>query len=180
MKIIFFLLSSLIIFLSSGCLVFNTISYDVKLNKDKSGTVSLFVNDIKSNAENDSDFESDKKNLFDYMFKSGEFVSAMKKDAGKNIIERNLSIENGKLNGTAVYEFENIIGIENIQYQDGFYYLNLSLEDSIISTNGEIVKSNEFKRIIWDDKMKNLKFEMFSLDLNNASYKELAPYYKKQ
>lgn len=180
MKKIFFLILPLSVFLLNGCLVFNTISYEIKLNDDKSGTVSLFVKDIKSNADNNSDFESDKKNLFEYILKSSEFVSDMKENSGKNIIERNLFLESSRLNGNAKYEFENIIGIENIQHTDGFYYLNLTLEDSVISTNGEVVKSKGYKRILWNDKMKNIKFEMFSLDLNDPSYKELAPYYKKQ
>ena len=175
----FALFSFMIILLIScmnGCLIFNTVSYEIKLNPDKSGTTTVRVNDIRSNAKTDENFEEDKNNLFSYMLKSNEFLESMKKNR-KNIIKRELFLNGDTLMGRAVYKFDNIKGIEGIEYEGGFYYLTLGVDDSVVSTNGEIIKSEDYKRILWDSKINPLKFEMFSFSFDKDPYKKLAPYY---
>ncbi len=163
------------LFLLHGCLVFNTVSYEVKLDDEKSGTVNVQVNDIKSDALNVSELEEDKNQLFNFMLKSDDFIQQLKAE-GKNISDRNLFTSEGKLNGNLSYSFADISSVEGIQYQEPFYYLTLSVDDSIVSTNGEIIFSEGLKRIMWDNSMKTLKFEMFSADVGSSSLVDLTKY----
>jgi len=166
-----------LIFFAGGCIIFHKVSYEVKLNPDNSGTTTVLVTDIRSDAKTDNDFEEDKNNLFSYLLKSNEFVESMKKNR-KNIIKRDLFLENDTLMGKAVYKFDNVKGIEGIAYEGGFYYLTLGLEDSVISTNGQIIQSKDYKRILWDSKINPLKFEMLSFSFDTNPYRKLAPYYE--
>ena len=175
-NLIFVIMVILLIFTSSGCLIFNTVSYEIKLNPDKSGTTTVLINDIRSNAKTDESFEEDKNNLFSYMLKSDEFIESMKKNR-KNIIKRELFLNGDTLMGKGVYKFDNIKGIEGIEYDGGFYFLTLGVDDSVVSTNGEIIRSKDYKRILWDSKINPLKFEMFSFSFDKNPYRKMAPYY---
>ena len=77
-----------------------------------------------------------------YITKSDKLISQLKGE-GKDVITRDLFLDNGKLNGKAEYRFNNIEKVEGIRFEDGFYYLTLALDDSVISTNGQIIKSKE-------------------------------------
>ncbi len=162
-----------------GCLVFNTVSYEINLDDEKSGTVAMRVTDIKSDAANVSELEEDKNQLFNFILKSDDFVQQMK-DEGKNISDRQLFGSEGKLNGSLTYSFSDISKVEGIQYQEPFYFLTLGLEDSIISTNGEVIVSEGLKRIMWDNSIKTLKFEMFSADVENDILVSLSKYLKDE
>lgn len=166
----------ILLFTANGCLIFHTVSYEIKLNPDKSGTTTVLINDIRSNAKTDENFEEDKNNLFSYMLKSDEFIESMKKNR-KNIIKRELYLNGDTLIGKGVYKFDNIKGIEGIEYEGGFYFLTLGVDDSVVSTNGEVIKSKDYKRILWDSKINPLKFEMFSFSFDKDPYRKLAPYY---
>ena len=165
----------LIAVVMQGCLVFHTVSYEISLTDTKSGTVKLEVEDIRSDAMNSSELEEDKLQLFHFIYKSDDFVQQMK-DEGKNITDRQLVAVDEKLNGHVEYSFGDISKVEGIIYQDPFYFITLSLEDSIISTNGEIIISEEHKRIMWDNTMKVLKFKMFSADVENSNLEKLTRY----
>ena len=165
--------------LLQGCLVFNSVSYEVDLTDTNSGTVSMNVTDIRSDAMDASELEKDKKQLFEDMLKSDDFLNQMK-EQGRNILSRNLYVENGKLNGSVKYSFEDISSVENFVYQDPFYFVTLNPTDSIISTNGEVVVSKDYKRIMWDKSAKTLKFEMFSTETDNANLVELVQYFEKE
>ena len=169
----------LFLVLLQGCLVFNSVSYEVDLTDTNSGTVSMNVTDIRSDAMDASELEKDKKQLFEDMLKSDDFLNQMK-EQGRNILSRNLYVENGKLNGSVKYSFEDISSVENFVYQDPFYFVTLNPTDSIISTNGEVVVSKDYKRIMWDKSAKTLKFEMFSTDTDNANLVELVQYFEKE
>jgi hypothetical protein len=111
------------------------------------------------------------------MLNGDEFIEEMKNE-GRLITSRKLFLNSDNLDAEVKYDFNHIAGIENISYEDGFYFLTMDLADSIISTNGEIIKSKTYKRILWDDKQEVLKFEMFSAETD--AYRKLSPYYKKQ
>ena len=162
-----------------GCLVFNTVYYEVNLEGENSGTVNMNVNDIRSDASNVTDLEEDKNQLFNFMLKSDDFVQQLKAE-GKIISDRNLFISNKKLNGKLSYSFSDISTVEGMQYQEPFYFLTLNLGDSVVSTNGEIIFSEGIKRIMWDNSIKILKFEMFSTDVNSGSLVELSQYLPKE
>ncbi len=162
-----------------GCLVFHTVSYEVNLDDEKSGTVTMQVNDIRSDAMNVSELEEDKKQLFNFIWKSDEFVEQMK-DEGKSISDRQLYVSEETLNGTLKYTFQDISNVEGIMYQEPFYFLTLSLEDSIISTNGEVVVSEGHKRIMWDNSLNTLKFKMFSANVENSSLVGLSKYLEEE
>ncbi len=162
-----------------GCLTFHKVSYDVSLKSPTGGSVVVTMYDIRSTAKTNTELQQDKTNLFDYMLKSKEFLTAQKKQ-GKDIVSRKLFLENEKLDGQGKYNFTNINNVEGILYDGGFHYLNLNLSDSVISTNGEIVKSSKFKRIMWDSTFKNLKFTMLGNSFSSSSdFKSMAPYYNQ-
>jgi len=165
--------------LLQGCLVFNSVFYEVNLTGTNSGTVSMNVKDIRSDANDASELEKDKKQLFEDMLKSEDFLNQMK-EQGRNILSRNLYVENGKLDGTVKYSFNDISSVENFVYQDPFYFVTLNPTDSIISTNGEVVVSKDYKRIMWDKSVKTMKFEMFSTDTENSNLVELVQYFDKE
>jgi len=168
-----------IMFLMPGCLVFHTVSYEVNPDNEKSGSVNMYVSDIRSDAMNVSELEEDKDQLFNFILRSDDFVQQMKSE-GKNITDRRLYKSEGKLNGTISYSFNDISEVEGIVYQEPFYFLTLSLEDSVISTNGELIVSEEHKRIMWDNSITTLKFEMFSADVESGSLVELTKYLEEE
>jgi len=175
MQIRIFYLLPLIALLLQGCLVFHSASYEIKLENNASGTVEVYIKDIRSDAMNSFVLNEDKNQLFQYYLKSGEFISQMK-DEGKNIFDRKLFVSEGKLNGTVKYSFDDISKVEGIVYQDPFYFLTIGLEDSVVSTNGEIIISQDHKRIMWDNSIKTLKFEMFSTDVEEGNLTDLTKY----
>jgi hypothetical protein len=67
-----------------------------------------------------------------------------------------------------------------MQYDEPYYYLTIPPDDSILSTNGQITRTKEYQRIIWDKSMKTLKFRMFSDDTNKNGLTSLAPYFLKE
>jgi hypothetical protein len=174
----FFLLLPLLLFLFSipACLVFNKVSYEIVLNDDRSGSAIVYITDITSDATDSEAFAQDTAGLFTQMLKSKEFIEEMKNE-GRYITSRKLILNGKNLDAEIKYDFKNIVGIENIEYEDGFYYLTVGLADSVISTNGQVINSKTYKRILWDDKEKILKFEMFSMETD--AYRKLGPYYKK-
>ena len=172
------ILFSLII-LMQGCLIFHTVSYEINLTDEKSGIVKMQITDIRSDAMDVSELEEDKDQLFNFMLKSDDFIQQMK-DEGKVITDRRLFKSEEKLNGSLIYSFTDISKVEGIVYQDPFYYLTLSLEDSIISTNGEVIVSEGHKRIMWDNSLKTLTFKMFSADVDGGSLVDLTKYLEEE
>jgi hypothetical protein len=124
---------------------------------------------------NTSELEEDKKQLFQELLKGDEFVKQMS-DEGKNILDRKLYVSNDRLNGAVKYSFNDVSKVEGIVYQEPFYFITIPLEDSIISTNGEVIVSEGHKRIMWDNSIKTLKFKMFSADVSSGSLVELTKY----
>lgn len=166
--------------LLSGCLVGNKIVYNIVPAKGGSGTATVFYTNIRSDASDDQQFKEDQKLLFDYMLKSREFLKE-RKDKGQDIISRELYLDNGRLNGKATYKFEKLSDVEKtLSFEDGFYFLTLALDDSVITTNGEIIKSSNYKRILWDDRVDTLKFEISIEPAEGTQLKDLAPFYKGQ
>ncbi len=160
----------------SGCLQFKTVSYEVTLFTENSGEVIIQINDIRSDAETDEAFEEDKTALFETILGSQQFIDDMNNE-GKFISSRDLFVENGKLNGKGVYRFDEIGKVEGMVYDDEFYYITFEPLDSIVSTNGQIFITDQYKRIVWDKSFKTLKFEMLSNAFELESYRELAPFY---
>jgi hypothetical protein len=162
----------------NGCLLFHKVSYDVVLEDTNKGTATVTFYDIRSDARDDSEFKQDKDNLFTFILKGKEFLTEIKKE-GKNVTARELFVSGDSLNGKAVFNFTNISAVEKISYEDGFYYLTLPLQDSVISTNGELIVSKDLKRILWKGDERHLQFEIFSTDFSEGEHRKLAPYYKK-
>jgi len=167
------------LFFMNGCLLFHTVSYEITFNDKNSGEVKVTVNNIRSDAINSSGLEEDKKNLFEFLLKSDDFVSQMR-DEGKHIINRNLFVNDSKLNGKIVYTFNNISDVEGIVYDEPYYFLTLSSGDSVASTNGEVIVSDNVKRIMWDNSIDTLKFTMFSDDVENSKLIDMAQYFLKE
>ena len=167
----------LILISAPGCLVFQKISYEITFNEDKSGTAKLYITDITSDATDAEAFKQDTAALFTFMLKSNDFIEDMKNE-GRFITSRKLILNDNNLDSEVSYDFRNIAGVENISYEDGFYFLTMDVADSVILTNGEVINSKTYKRILWDDQQKFLRFTMFSAETD--AYTKLGPYYKKQ
>jgi hypothetical protein len=168
-----------LVILMQGCLVFHSVSYEIIMADAKSGTVTIQVADIRSDAMNTFELEDDKNQLFQELLKGDEFVKQMG-DEGKNILNRQLYLSNDKLNGTVKYSFEDVAKVEGIVYQEPFYFITIPLEDSIVSTNGEVIISEGHKRIMWDNSIKTMKFEMFSADVESGSLVDLTKYFSEE
>jgi hypothetical protein len=171
LKIIF---SLLILSVLNGCLVFHRISYEINLDNN---TALLIISDIRSDAVSAASFAEDKNQLFEYYQKSTEFLDSLKK-GGRNIISRELFVDDDTLKGKIIYIYNDISKVEGIAFEEGFHFLTLPSDDSILSTNGEIIYSAEYKRILWDESIKVLKFEMLGNTFQDGEYKSLAPYFK--
>ena len=169
----------LLIMSMQGCLVFKSVSYEINLADSTSGIVSMNFTDIRSDAMNASDLEGDKKQLFQELLKGDDFVKQMKEE-GRNILDRRLFKSSGKLCGFVKYSFNDVSSVENLVYQAPFYYVTFGLQDSIISTNGEVIISEDHKRIVWDNSIKNLQFEWFSTDTENSKLVELVQYLEEE
>ncbi len=174
----FIILIGAALFLLPGCLTFHRISYQLNLEGDLKGKGVINIYDIRSGAESDSDFAEDKKTLFDYIQKSDQFITDMHNE-GKDIVSRRLYVKDGDLNGVVNLNFDDVRKIEGIGFEDGLYYLTVQPDDSIYSTNGKIIYSSGYKRIIWDKSIKTLMFEMLASDYGDGTFKELAPFYKE-
>jgi hypothetical protein len=173
------LLIILVSFFLSGCLTFHRISYELNLEDDLIGNGIIRIYDIRSSAETDEEFAEDKNTLFDYIHKSEGFISDMQQE-GKEITSRRLYKKDDLLNGEVRFNFDDIRKVEGITSEEGFYYITMELEDSIYSTNGEVIFSENFKRIVWDKSTKTLLFEMIAADYDDSYYKNLAPFYKEE
>ena len=179
MKKNIFMMFVVVISQLTGCIVFNNVSYEVKINEDGSGTASLLIEDINTDAINNEAIDEDVKSILEHGLKSQQFVENMKSE-GKKIILRDVVIENEKLNAMVNYEFDDITRVEGMQFEDPYYYLTIPVDDSIISTNGQVTKTAEYQRIVWDKSVGVLKFKMFSDDTNREGLTSLAKFYKKE
>jgi hypothetical protein len=179
MKIFIYLLTLILLTQLTGCIVFNTVSYEVTVNEDGTGTALVFIEDLKTDATNQESLNQDVKSVLDYGLKSQDFIKD-REGEGKKVTNRNLVVEKGKLNAIVRYDFDDVSKVEGMQFDDPYYYLTVSHEDSIVSTNGQITKTKEYKRIIWDKSMTSLKFKMYSDDTNKEGLQSLASYYLKE
>jgi hypothetical protein len=160
-----------------GCLVFNNIYYDISLKPDGSGSATVLIEDINSDALTPEEFTNDSIYIFDYAHKSEQFILDMDYE-GKKIIRRELSVDGNKLNAFVSFNFDSLKNVESIGFDDPYYFLTLEPTDSIIYTNGQVIESENYKRIIWDKYFTTLKFRIFSSNTNTGGIKSLAPYLK--
>jgi len=179
MKKLFLIISILMISQFTGCIIFHSVSYEVNVNDDGTGTALLTIEDINTDANTKEAIDEDVRSILEYGLKSAEFVDEQNKD-GKKITSRNVMVEKEKLNALVRYEFSDISKVEGMQFEDPYYYLTIPAEDSIISTNGQITRTNEYQRIVWDKSIKTLKFKMYSDDTSKEGLKSLAPFYLKE
>ncbi|GAB4296404.1 MAG: hypothetical protein Kow0098_19570 [Ignavibacteriaceae bacterium] len=163
--------------LISGCITFHTMSYEINLYDKQRGLAKVEISDIRSDASEEEEFLLDKQNLIDYAYRSDQFVIDMKAE-GKDISIRELEENNGILNARIEYFFDNINEVEGIVHSDNYFVLTLEISDSIVSTNGVVVKSENVKRIIWEDTTKTLTFKMFSEDQQGKNYRDLTKFLK--
>src|SRR5690606_33164375 len=98
----------------------------------------------------------------------------------KNITSREIIIEDGKLNGIVEYSFEEINNVEGIVYESPYYFLTVAPSDSILSTNGQVMVSDDYKRIVWDNSIKVLKFKMFVTKTEGSNLTSMAQFYKEK
>lgn len=173
----FLFLMIVALFFSPGCLVIYKISYSIEMKSEKKGTATVKFYDIRSDAIGNRELEEDKKNLFDYLYRSSDIIESLKSE-GKHLMKRTLDVSDNKLNGLAVYDFDDINKVEGIRYESGLYYLTLQTEDSVLSTNGSIESNPLYKRIIWSGDAKKLQFEILA-DKPERSTRELVSHFRK-
>jgi hypothetical protein len=163
----------------TGCIVFKSVSYEVTVNSDGTGTALVIIEDINTDATTKETIDNDVKSILEHGLKSQAFVDDMKSE-GKIIKSRNVIVEKEKLIAIVGYEFSDISKVEGMQFDDPYFYLTIPASDSIISTNGQVTKTTEYQRIVWDKSITTLKFKMYSDDTNREDLKSLAPYYLKE
>lgn len=163
-------------FLLNGCVLFNTVSYEITRRTETSGSALVIINDISTDANNEEEEQNDVNIIFDYALKSTQFITDMESE-GKKITNRKLFVEGNKLNAMISFDFDDLSKVEGIQFDDPYYYLTLAAEDSVVSTNGQLFEYNEYKRIVWDKSIKVLKFTMFSDNTNRKDVKSMSSYY---
>jgi len=159
--------------------VFHSVSYEINVNEDGTGTALVTIEDLNTDATTNEMIDEDIKSILEYGLKSSEFVDGMKAE-GKTITSRNVMVEREKLNAIIHYEYSDISKVEGMQFDDPYYYLTIPVEDSIISTNGQITVTAEYKRIVWDKSIKTLKFKMYSDDTSREGLTSIAPYFLKE
>jgi len=179
LKKAFLVLLLIICALFSGCIVFHSVSYEINVNEDGTGTALVTIEDLNTDATTNEMIDEDIKSILEYGLKSSEFVDGMKAE-GKTITSRNVMVEREKLNAIIHYEYSDISKVEGMQFDDPYYYLTIPVEDSIISTNGQITVTAEYKRIVWDKSIKTLKFKMYSDDTSREGLTSIAPYFLKE
>jgi len=91
--------------LTNGCLIFHSVAYEIKPPKNGTSSATVIVEDIRTDALNSDELKMDKENLFDFMYKSDEFIDQMK-DEGKTITSRELTVQDGKLYGKIFFNFD--------------------------------------------------------------------------
>jgi hypothetical protein len=155
------LIISFLLGVTQGCLVVEKVSYSIEMKSKTNGTATIVFYDIRSDAIGNNEFEDDKDLLFNNLLKSDDFAASMKQE-GKTIKSRALEIRDEKLTATGVYDFADVERIEGIRFQDGYYFLTLQTEEEVLSTNGEIMTNPDYKRIIWKEGTRVLKFEIKS------------------
>jgi len=163
----------------TGCIVFKSVSYEVTVNSDGTGTALVIIEDINTDATTKETIDNDVKSILEHGLKSQAFIDDMKSE-GKIIKSRNVIVEKEKLSAIVGYEFSDISKVEGMQFDDPYYYLTIPTTDSIISTNGQVTKTAEYQRIVWDKSITTLKFKMYSDDTSKEGLKSLAPYYLKE
>ena len=168
-----------LVFLTQGCLLFHSVSYKIELDGKTTGTATVLVEDIRSDAINSEELDSDKSNLFDFILESDDFITVMD-DEGQYITSRELFNNDGTLSGKAIFTFDDITKVEGIIYEEPFYFLTITPEDSILETNGEVIISKDYKRIIWDDTFKTLEFKMFSEDFEGKNLTGMLQFYENE
>jgi len=179
MKNILILVSIFLLSQLTGCIIFHSVSYEVTVNSDGTGTALVIIEDINTDATTKETIDNDVKSILEHGLKSQAFIDDMKSE-GKLIKSRNVIVEKEKLSAIVGYEFSDISKVEGMQFDDPYYYLTIPAEDSIISTNGQVTKTAEYQRIVWDKSITTLKFKMYSDDTSREGLKSLAPYYLKE
>ena len=179
MKKMFYVLSIFLISQLTGCIVFKSVSYEVTVNSDGTGTALVIIEDINTDATTQETLDNDVKSILEHGLKSQAFIDDLKSE-GKFIKSRNVIVEKEKLSAIVGYEFSDINKVEGMQFDDPYYYLTIPPTDSIISTNGQVTKTAEYQRIVWDKSITTLKFKMYSDDTSREGLKSLAPYYLKE
>jgi hypothetical protein len=155
----------------SGCLIVEKRSYEITMYDQKSGSAVVTFTNIRSDAIGNNEFTEDVSNLID-TYSGPEFIKYWKQE-GIHIKDRKLEVVEGQLNGMLEFEFDDITNVENIRFDDGFYYLTRAIEDSIQNTNGQLIESGEYQRILWDETMTTLKFVIY--ENPDVEYRDLAP-----
>ncbi len=179
LKKIIFLIAIITITQLTGCIIFNTVSYEVSMNDDGTGTATVFIEDINTDATTPEAIEEEVNSILLHGLKKQQFIDDMKAE-GKYIISRTVEVKDDKLNATVKYKFDDVGEVENMQYEEPYYFLTILPTDSIISTNGQINKTKDYQRIIWDKSIKVLKFKMFGDDTNREGLTSLAKFYEKE
>lgn len=175
-KFFLFILTSLFL---NGCVLFNTVSYEITMRTETSGSALVRIYDICTDASNEEEEINDVNNVFDYAAKSSQFITDQESE-GKKITNRKLFVEGNQLNGMLSFDFDDINKVEGIQFDDPYYYLTLNPEDSVVSTNGQLFEYDNYKRIVWDKSIRVLKFTMFSEDTDKPGLKKMSIYFNKE
>lgn len=91
LKKIIFLIAIITITQLTGCIIFNTVSYEVSMNDDGTGTATVFIEDINTDATTPEAIEEEVNSILLHGLKKQQFIDDMKAE-GKYIISRTVEV----------------------------------------------------------------------------------------
>lgn len=158
-----------------GCLVVEKMVFDVRLMSDTTGYAVVTAFNVSSDAVGNKEFDDDVALLADMNGGDG-FLDYMR-EFGREVLERHLYIEDGKLNGSCKFTFKSVKNVESIQYDGEYYYLRVNNENTRLGeTNGTVIEKDGFKWVVWEKGARSLKFEFYNT--SKAKTRDLVPAFK--
>jgi len=142
------LLSLLLPFLFSGCLVSETTQFTVTMNDDgKSGTIVTVMRNIQSD---DSDPEKQERDFEEVLrwWKGDDYLLERMRD-GLYVKERKLGLEQDSLLWQETAIFSDLTDVFKRDFRNDTLRFAIGEDQRIVATNGTVVKENDSTLVYW-------------------------------
>lgn len=164
---IFLLLVLLVVF--SGCLIYETVEYRVRLNSDgKSGTIVITYSNIQSSSDDVKKQDEDFQELLD-KWKGDKYLLERMND-GVYIKKRDLKLSNGTLVWREVGIFADVHKMNNGISYDDTTRISLAKDEGVLETNGVVLLSKDSTVVIWPPHTRDFEMKVRNLDFKPTSH----------
>lgn len=153
----------------SGCLVYETVDYQIRFNADgKSGTVAITYVNIESTDDQADKQKEDFQELLDKW--KGDKYLLERMNEGVYIKQRDLRLKNGVLVWKEVGIFSDIE-----KMKDGLSYTDtsriaLGKDETVLSTNGLLLISHDSTVVLWPPHTRDLSLKVQNKDFKPTSH----------